>query len=233
VVVSEETSIRVFLLTKSRLLGEALARILKKCGDLNIVGATCITPQIAGEIVAAQPDILLSDTTVSKGGDIEIIPELRRVLPNLKVVLIGMELDKNIFLRAVKSGVGGYVLEDASSAEVAAAVRAVASNEAVYPPSLCWTLLECIAQENFRNPELEPLVFQAKHPLGLTRREQQLVGMIDCVLTNKEIASRLNLSEQTVKNHVHHMLRKAGASNRSTVVELCRRNDDQLVARAR
>jgi DNA-binding NarL/FixJ family response regulator len=64
--------------------------------------------------------------------------------------------------------------------------------------------------------------FQIRASLGLTRREQQLVQMIGLGLTNKEIAAQLNLSEQTVKNHVHRMLRKAGASDRLAVVELCR-----------
>ena len=57
--------------------------------------------------------------------------------------------------------------------------------------------------------------------LGLSRREQQMVELLRERLTNKEIAVRLNLSEQTVKNHVHHILRKVGAPNRSTIVERC------------
>jgi DNA-binding NarL/FixJ family response regulator len=61
-----------------------------------------------------------------------------------------------------------------------------------------------------------------KNSLGLSRREQQLVGLIQQGLTNKEIASRLNLSEQTVKNHVYRMLRKLGAPDRLSLVEVCR-----------
>jgi DNA-binding CsgD family transcriptional regulator len=56
---------------------------------------------------------------------------------------------------------------------------------------------------------------------GLSRREQQMVELLRLRLTNKEIALRLNLSEQTVKNHVHHILRKVGAPNRFSIVELC------------
>ena len=58
--------------------------------------------------------------------------------------------------------------------------------------------------------------------LGLTRREQGLIPLIAEGLTNKEMASRLNLSEQTVKNHVHRMLRKVGAPDRLSIVEVCR-----------
>jgi len=60
-----------------------------------------------------------------------------------------------------------------------------------------------------------------KTRFGLSRREQQLVGLIRLGLSNKEIANRLNLSEQTIKNHVHRILRKVGANDRLEIVELC------------
>jgi DNA-binding NarL/FixJ family response regulator len=58
--------------------------------------------------------------------------------------------------------------------------------------------------------------------LGLTRREQQLVQMVSQGLSNKEIANQLSLSEQTVKNHIRRMLRKLGASDRLSAVDVCR-----------
>ena len=100
--------------------------------------------------------------------------------------------------------------------EEASAVRAVASDQAVCPPDLCLALFEYVATQRMH------FSFRLKRDLGLTRREQQLVQMIDRGLTNKEIASQLNLSEQTVKNHIHRMLRKLGASSRLAAVELCR-----------
>jgi len=65
---------------------------------------------------------------------------------------------------------------------------------------------------------------RVKSHLGLTRRQQQLVPLIAQGLTNKEIALQLNLSEQTVKNHVHRMLQKVGAEDRLSVVEMVRVN---------
>lgn len=220
--VAVDERIRVFLLTESRLLGEALARILKKRGEFNVVAASCLAPESCAEIAAARPDVLLADTTLIRAGEIQLLPELKRILPKLKILLVGMDCDKELFLRAVKAGIGGYLLKDASASDVASAIRSVACNEAVCPPLLCLVLFQQIAQEGERGVEGGSLVLQAHHPLGLTRREQQLVEMIGRGLTNKEIASLLNLSEQTIKNHVHRMLRKVGASDRLSVVELCR-----------
>jgi DNA-binding NarL/FixJ family response regulator len=120
----------------------------------------------------------------------------------------------------VREGIVGYILKDASAMEVASSVRAVATGEAVCPPALSLALFEQVAKQSN-----QPNHFSIRHNLGLTRREQQLVRMISHGLTNKEIASQLNLSEQTVKNHIHRMLRKLGASDRLNAVELCRLPD--------
>jgi len=211
------SKIRIFLLAENRLLREALTRILSNKSDMRVVGAAGFSPQIVHQIVAAAPDVLLFDSVPFTLCDVELLPDLRKAVPKLKVIMIGMESDRDVFLRTVREGAVGYVLKDASALEVAAAVRAVAGDEAVCPANLCLELFEYVAQQSRGLPS-----FQVKQQLGLTRREQQLVEMIGRGLTNKEIAQQLNVAEQTIKNHVHRMLRKVGASDRLAVVELCR-----------
>jgi DNA-binding NarL/FixJ family response regulator len=209
--------ISVFLLTENRLLREALMRIFGDKSDLCLAGAAAFSPRIVQEVVTSHADVLLSDSGLSVFTDLLLIPELRKAVPTLRVLLIGMESDALTFLRAVRAGVLGYVLKDASSVDVAAAVRSVAKDEAVCPPSLCRVLFEQVAA-----PQTEAPCLQARHPFGLTRREQQLVEMMGRGLTNKEIALQLNLSDQTVKNHVHRVLQKVGAGDRLEAAELCR-----------
>jgi DNA-binding NarL/FixJ family response regulator len=210
-------SVQVFILAENRLLREALTRILSKKSDIRVVGASAFSPDVVEQIKVAAPDVLLSDSTAVALSDLRLVPEVRAAIPGLKVVMIGMDPSPEIFLRAVQDGIVGFVLKDASAMEVAAAVRSVANHEAVCPPSLCLTLFERVASQNNH-----PASFVIRRNLGLTRREQQLVQMISRGHTNKEIATQLNLSEQTVKNHIHRMLRKLGATNRFGAVELCR-----------
>jgi DNA-binding NarL/FixJ family response regulator len=210
-------TVQVFILAENRLLREALTRILNKKSDICVVGAAAFSPNIVEQISAAAPDVLLSDSAALALSHLRLVSEVRSAIPGLKVVMIGMDAEPETFLRAVRDGIVGYVLKDASAMEVAATVRAVANGEAVCPPQLCLALFE---QEAKRNAH--PAAFVLKHNLGLTRREQQLVHMISGGLTNKEIAGQLNLSEQTVKNHIHRLLRKLGAHDRLTAVELCR-----------
>jgi len=210
-------SVQVFILAENRLLREALTRILSKKSDIRVVGASPFSPDVVEQISGVGPDVLLSDSAAIALSDLRLISEVRAAVPGLKVVMIGMDADREIFLRAVRDGIVGFVLKDASAMEVAAAVRSVANDEAVCPPGLCLALFERVANQNAHAPS-----FVIRHNLGLTRREQQLVQLISCGLTNKEIASQLNLSEQTVKNHIHRMLRKLGATDRLGAVEMCR-----------
>ena len=210
-------TVQVFILAENRLLREALTRILSKKSDIQVVGAAAFSPSVVQEIGAAAPDVLLSDAAAVALSELPLLSEVRAAVPGLKVVMIGMDGDGETFLRAVREGIVGYVLKDASALEVAAAVRSVAGGEAVCPPSLCRTLFEQVSKQ-----ATHPTSFVIRHNLGLTRREQQLVQMISRGLTNKEIATQLSLSEQTVKNHIHRMLRKLGASDRLGAVELCR-----------
>jgi two-component system, NarL family, response regulator DevR len=146
-----------------------------------------------------------------------VVRELHRLNPAIRVVMVGMEAEEAVFLRVVQAGAVGYILKDASALEVARTIRAVATGEAVCPGALSVVLFQWVARHKSAAPS-----WHLKTSLGLSRREQELVGLIQQGLTNKEIASRLNLSEQTVKNHVHRMLRKVGAQDRLSIVEVCR-----------
>jgi two-component system, NarL family, response regulator DevR len=209
--------ISVFLLAENRLLREALTRILSKKSDIQVTGSSPFSFEALDAIVASSPDVLLFDCMPFTSCDARVIPYLRKALPALKVVMIGMECDRELFLRSVREGAAGYVLKDASALAVAAAVRSVTEGEAVCPPSLCLDLFDYVCQQSRLLPN-----FRVKQQLGLTRREQQLVEMIGRGLTNKEIAQQLNVAEQTIKNHVHRMLRKVGVNDRLAVVDLCR-----------
>ena len=204
----------VYLLAGNRLFREALTRILNKKGHVRVVGANALGPDSGPHIAELKPELLLSDAMAISKPNAQLLPALRKVLPKLKIIMIGMDPDPELFLYAVRVGVLGYVLKDASALEVAAAVRTVINHEVSCPSSLLSVLFRSVAQAGNNYPTAK-----IKREVGLSRREQQLIPMISEGLTNKEIASRLDLSDQTVKNHVHRMLRKSGATDRLMIVE--------------
>jgi len=205
-----------FLLAENCLLREALVRVLRKKDDIVVAGAIPFSSSALEKVSAANPDVVLFDSASIALTGPRLVSRMRQAGENRKAVMVGMEEDEATFLQAVGEGVVGYVLKDASAAEIVRVIRAVAAGEAVCPPRFSLSLFQCAARDvSFA---FKP---SQKAKFGLTRREQQLVGLIRLGLSNKEIGSRLNLSEQTVKNHIHRILRKVGANDRLGIVEQC------------
>jgi len=210
------SSIRVFLMIENRLLREALIRLLRKRSDLVIVGDDGPGDTTGSQVHETPFDVLLIDSFQTTW------PAAKVARANgghaaYKAVLIGMEPDEELFMAAVRSGVMGYLLKDASASDLVAAVRAVHRGEAVCPPELCSTLFRFVAHVI----EEMPVKRSAPKP-DLTMRQQQLMALVAKGLTNKEIASRLNLSEFTVRNHIHRVLKQLDAGSRSEAVEAIR-----------
>lgn len=215
----------VFFLAENCLLREALVRVLRKKDDIVVAGAIPFSPSALEKVSTASPDVILFDSASIALTGPRLISRMRQAGENRKTVMVGMEDDEATFLRAVGEGVVGYVLKDASAAEIVRVIRAVAVGEAVCPPRFSLSLFQCAARDvsfSLESPQ--------KTKFGLTRREQQLVGLIRLGLSNKEIGSRLNLSEQTVKNHIHRILRKVGANDRLGIVDQCQSESAGLAA---
>jgi two-component system, NarL family, response regulator DevR len=206
----------VYLLAENRLLREALIRLLSKKSAVTVVGANAHSPHIHREVIAAHPQVLLMDSSGLDSSRSALISVLRTAIRNLRIVMVDMDQDEAALLGAIRVGAVGYVLKNASASEVAEAIEAVAAGQAVCPPSLCMALFRGVMQQ-----AATPARFGWGSDSGLSRREQETAELVRQRLTNKEIALRLNLSEQTVKNHVHRILRKLGVPNRFSLAELC------------
>jgi DNA-binding NarL/FixJ family response regulator len=210
------SSIRTFLLIENRLLREALVRLFSKRSDLLVVGQSGYAEATAVAVLDSQCDVLVIDSLQTPWFSALTATE-NADRASFKMVVIARESDEKHFLAAIRAGVTGYLLQDASASDVVAAVRAVYRGEAVCPPQLCSTLFRFVAQMGLETPV--PTV--ASKP-DLTLRQQQLVALVAKGLTNKEIASRLNLSEFTVRNHIHRILKQVDAESRSQAVETIR-----------
>ena len=209
-------SIRVFLMMKNRLLREALIRLLRKRSDLVVVGYDEPADATSYQVLESPFDVLLIDSFQTTWPAAKTARETGGQVA-FKAILIGMEPDEELFMAAVRSGVMGYLLKDACASDLVAAVRAVYRGEAVCPPQLCSTLFRFVAHM----VDEMPIERSAARP-DLTLRQQQLIALVAKGLTNKEIASHLNLSEFTVRNHIHRILKQVDAGSRSEAVEAIR-----------
>src|SRR5215831_235096 len=144
---SSQRVAQVFLLAENRLLREALIRLLTKKSDIRVVGASPYSAAVHEEIISAHPNIIVLDSNGLAVSKATLLPTLCAAISDLRVVMVDMDADESTFLRAVRDGVVGYVLKDASATEVAATIRAVAAGEAVCPQSLAMFLFRSVAQQ--------------------------------------------------------------------------------------
>jgi DNA-binding NarL/FixJ family response regulator len=216
---ASESPIRIYVLEQNRLLREAFVQLLRKRSSLTVVGDSDDCSKAYGELTAIQCDILLLNS-------LEILQVIRQkaetaeCLKQTKLLLFGMKEDPECFLQAVRLGASGYLLNEASSTEIIAAVRGVAQGEAICPPKLCKSLFDHLSKTFLLTSEkAEP---RGRSASDLTRRQRQLMALVATGMTNKEIASSLQLSEFTVKNHIRRIMAHLQADSRHAAVDAIR-----------
>jgi DNA-binding NarL/FixJ family response regulator len=215
---------KVFILCCNRLLRESIARILSKKTDFEIVASEALGTASCEQIMNSGADVLVLDSMEALFGNPQASPT--KLSRSVMCVLVAMDDNHNHFLTAVRRGARGYVLQDASATDVVSAIRTVAEGHVACPPRYTQVLFEFIAAQTEKLPNSRKQV-----RWGLTRREQQLIPLISQGLSNKEIANHLSLSEQTIKNHIHRILRKVGVSDRLSACDLC--EPESLVVRTK
>lgn len=220
--VSEKAStVSVYLVAQNRLLRETLVRLFQKRSGICVVGESRCSDSSSVEIAKANSDLVLLDSLGSPESVI-LVEELNQRLPLTKIILFGMDEDTDCFLRAVRLGIRGYLLKDASSMEIISAVQGVMRGEAACPPKLCAQLFEIASGELRR--KFVSTGGQRRTSLSLTHRQRELMRLVEEGRTNKEIAACLNLSEFTVRNHISRVMKRVDADTRYEAVEVIRTN---------
>lgn len=197
-----------YVIAPNRFFIDSLTELIGKDSDLQLLNAGEFVPGAVEQISACDPDVVViipawHDTHFA------VTRAIHEAVPRAKILMIGMEDDLEIFLRAVRAGAVGYLLKEAPSEQIVTAISQLARQPFLCPGHLLRSLFDFAAQF----PNLNPAT-AGSDGHDLTQRESQLISLVTQGLTNKEIACRLNLSEHTVKNHVHSILRKTGARTR-------------------
>jgi two-component system, NarL family, response regulator DegU len=211
--------VNLYLLAENRLLRDTLARLLKKRSQIKVVGVSGNSEEASESIVGSKCEMVLTDC-FDEDARGNLLPYLSSQVSGIRLLLFGMDDDPEQFLKAVYLGISGYLLKEASASEIVGAVHAAARGEASCPPSLCMTLIQHVCKTNREGRKLSEQNGSLRK--SLTGRQIQLIRLVAEGLTNKEIASNLNLSEFTVKNHVRRIMRQVDAQDRHEAVELVR-----------
>ena len=197
----------IFVITANRFFRESLIRLFRSDKGFRVTGAADCSPLLKVQGARVNPEIVVLRPEWDDSA-FHTTRTIHEAVPQTKILMIGMEDDREMFLRAVRAGAEGYLLRDASARQILAAAHRLEQNGVVCPPHLERGLFNLIADGSSLQSTRVPSMSE------LTPREHQLTSLLVQGLANKEIAGRLNLSLQTVKNHVHSILQKTQSKNR-------------------
>ena len=203
----------IFVITANRFFRESLIRLFRSEKGFRVMGAADSSPLLSGQGSRINPEIVVLRPEW-EDRFFQATRAIHQATPRTKILMIGMEDDQEMFLRAVQTGAEGYLLRDASAKQILAAVHRLERGAVVCPQHLERALFNLIADGSPLNATRPQSIYE------LTPREHQLTALVAQGLANKEIAGRLNLSLQTVKNHVHSILQKTQLKSRAMVAQL-------------
>jgi DNA-binding NarL/FixJ family response regulator len=195
--VESASVIRVFIVDDHPVVRFGLRTMLESEKNIVVTGTAGSAREALIEIGRNQTDVVLMDLRMPEMEGADAIAELRRLQPDVRIlVLTNYEADEDI-LRALQAGATGYILKNTPQEEIVRAVEMVYENKRCVPPHIAQRLLETIGREQ------------------LSQREIEVLTLVAMGLTNKEIAERLFISDKTARNHVASCLLKLDANDRT------------------
>ena len=198
---------RVFLVDDHEIVRQALSMWVERSDDLEIVGEASNVVDALRGISTTSPDIAVVDLQLGGDSGVTVCEQIRVGHPDVKsLILTGMQ-DHRHLMKVIAAGASGYVLKLAPMTEIVDAIRAVAAGK---------TMLAVAASA--------PSPFLEKDEPALSEQEERVLELVAAGLTNQQTARRLNIANQTVKNHVSNVLRKLGVESRTqAAVHVARR----------
>ncbi|TDD45045.1 response regulator transcription factor [Nonomuraea terrae] len=199
--------IRVVVADDQALLRGSFTVLVDSEPDLEVVGEAATGVEAVSVVLEQRPDVVLMDVRMPEMDGIEATRRIKDVARILVVTMF--DLDAYVY-DALRAGASGFLLKDTPPADLLAAIRVVASGEALLAPTVTRRLIEEFARTPAQ-PRLKGLD-------GVTEREREVLMLIARGLSNGEIAAELQLSLATVKTHITRLLAKLEARDRAQLV---------------
>lgn len=198
---SERPTITVALIEDNRLVREALAELLGRLPDFDVVMSSATSD--SESLKRADPRVVLLDLGLDNGDSLAAADRVRDELPEARVIVMDLMPVHEEIVEYVNVGVVGFIMKDATLEELTGTIRSVAAGESVLPPQMTGSLFSQIARDAVADGG--PASMDA---VRMTPRERQVVDLIAEGLSNKEIAKRLHIATHTVKSHVRNIMEK-------------------------
>lgn len=202
-------TIRVLLVDDHSAIRAGLRLMLDTCEDIEVIGEAADGRVAIAQARALEPDVVLMDIRMPHVDGIAATRAIAQEGPSRVLVLTSFEIDEYVF-ESLRAGASGYLLKSASADTMLDAIRSVHAGESVLSPAVTRTVIAAFVS----TATPHPVGRDRPDPSVLTEREREVFACLGEGLSNRQIATRLDIGENTAKTHVARVLHKLGLQSR-------------------
>lgn len=210
------TRIRILLADDHTILRAGLRMMLNAQPDMEVIGEAQDGRQAINTTMTLQPDIVLMDITMPDMNGIEATKQIKRVAPEVKVLVLTMHENDEYVFQALRAGASGYILKEAADTELITALHVLRSGQFYLSPSAQSVIVGDYLQRVHTGEEKDSYN-------NLTEREKEILKLVAEGYTNNQIAERLVISPKTVDTHRTHVMDKLNLHSRAELVKYAMR----------
>ena len=207
--------IKVMIADDHNMIREGIKQLLEFDGSIEVVCEASNGIECLEKLNLYNPEALLLDINMPEKNGIEVLKQMKADNFNIKVLILTVHSEMEYLVNAIDIGVDGYILKDSRSSDLKNAIRTIINGESYIQPSLIPMLNNYLVNKDKKNEKVH----------SLTKRELEVLIQIANGMLNKEIATNLNISERTVKNHISNIFRKINVSDRTQAAVFAIKND--------
>ena len=208
-------STKVMITDDHILMREGIKQLLEFDGSIEVIAEASNGIECLEKLETTNPDVLLLDINMPEKNGIEVLEEIRKNRIDMKVLILTVHNEVEYLLKAVDIGVDGYILKDSESSELKKAINHVLNGENYIQPSLIPALNSRLVNRDIDKEKID----------ALTKRELEVLIQVASGMFNKEIATALNISERTVKNHISNIFKKIDVNDRTQAAVFAIKNN--------
>lgn len=214
-----QQKIKVLLCDDHKLIRDGIELMLQNTEDIEVIGSVSSGEEAVNEVRQHQPNLVLMDIMMGGMNGIEATRWIKEFDPNVKIILVTMEISKEYVSAGIQSGVDGYLPKDIDKETLLTAVRTVYHGGRFFNDAIMKLVFEDFySHEKLKGPD-------KKLPNELTKREYEILGLVASGKTNKELAEVLFISVKTVETHKTNILEKLGLRNTTELVKYAIKNN--------
>jgi len=203
---------RIVLVDDHEMVRAGLKSMLSRFGeDVRVVGEAATAREAETVVTGLVPDVVLTDVRIGADSGLDLCRRLTALGCTSRVLFLTVYDDEQYLYQALRAGAAGYLIKRVTGAELVGHLHAVCSGEVVVDAMLAGRIAVSAAR-------IEAGEFWPGAHLGLTQRESEVLALMVAGLSNRAVAQRLVVGEETVKSHVRGIYRKLGVSDRATAV---------------